>query len=78
MNTIYKDAALTRESLIKIDTTHRFRLKYMILGEGRRGFLQAASTARLLTAAMAKNFRCQTGAVAVVVFQDTEEPFSWR
>jgi hypothetical protein len=31
----------------------------MIRGRGRQGFLRAASTARLLAAAMAKNCRCQ-------------------
>ncbi len=37
----------------------RLRVKYMIRGRGLQGFLQAASTARLLTAAMAKKFGCE-------------------
>jgi hypothetical protein len=37
----------------------RLRVKYMIRGRGRQGFLRAASTARLLAAAMAKNCRCE-------------------
>ena len=37
----------------------RLRVKYIILGGGRQGFLRAASTARLLAAAVAKNCRCE-------------------
>jgi hypothetical protein len=37
----------------------RPRVKYMILGGGLQGFSRAASTAKLLAAAMAKNFRCE-------------------
>jgi hypothetical protein len=55
MNTICKDAALTRKSLIKIDARPRFRLKYMILGGGRQRFLQAATATLFAARWTAKN-----------------------